>query len=77
MPSNKYQRKKAATQSLINTPITTTLATPPLTLITTTLIMTETASDSKHRDHLEAKLPEQQQQIDKLIKRVNQFEGRC
>ena len=83
MPSNKYQRKKAATQSLINTPtdkpkkalnITTTLATPPLTLITTTLIMTETASDSKHRDHLEAKLPEQQQQIDKLIKRVNQFE---
>ena len=55
MPSNKYQKKKAATQSQIYTPtdkwkksphITRTPATPPSTLITT-LINTETASDSK------------------------------
>ena len=30
----------------------------------------------KYRDHLEAKLAEQQQQIDKLIKRVNELEGK-
>ena len=84
MTSNKYQRKKAATQVQINTPtdkskkslnIARTPATPPSTLSTTTPIITDTASDSKHRDYLEAKLAEQQQQIDKLIKRVNQLEG--
>ena len=51
-------------------------ATPPQTLTTTTLIITETASDSKYRDHLEAKLAEEEQQIDKLIKRVNELEGK-
>ena len=85
MPSNKYQKKKAATQSQIYTPtdkskkslnITRTPATPPSTLTTTTPIITETASDRKYRDHLEAKLAEQQQQIDKLIKRVNELEGK-
>ena len=30
----------------------------------------------KYREHLEAKLAEQQQQIDKLIKRVNELEGK-
>ena len=82
MPSKKYQRKKAATQSQINTPtdkskslnITRTPATPPSTL-TTMLIITETASDRKHRDQLETKLAGQQKQIDKLLKRVNQLEG--
>ena len=77
MPSNKYQKKKAATQSQIYTPtdkskkslnITRTPATPPSTLTTTTPIITETASDRKYRDHLEAKLAEQQQQ------RVNELE---
>ena len=85
MPSNKYQKKKAATQSQIYTTtdksktslnITRTPATPPSTLTTTTLIITETASDSKYRDHLEAKLAEQQQQNDKLIKRLNELEGK-
>ena len=85
MPLNKYQKKKAATQSQIYTPtdkskkslnITRTPATPPSTLTTTTPIITETASDRKYRDHLEAKLAEQQQQIDKLIKRVNELEGK-
>ena len=85
MLSNKYQKKKAATQSQIYTTtdkskkslnITRTPATPPSTLTTTTLIITETASDSKHRDHLKTKLAEQQQQIEKLIKRVNQLEGK-
>ena len=85
MPLNKYQKKKAATRSQIYTPtdkskkslnITRTPATPPSTLTTTTPIITETTSDSKYRDHLEAKLAEQQQQIQKLIKRVNQFEGK-
>ena len=52
-------------------------ATPPPTLTTTTTpIITETASNSKYRDHLEVKLAEQQQQIDKLIKRVNELEGK-
>ena len=51
-------------------------ATPPKTLTTATLIITETASDSKYRDHLEAKLAEEEQQIDKLIKRVNELEGK-
>ena len=55
MPSNKYQMKKAATQSQIYTPtdkskkrlnITRTPATPLSTLTTTTLVITETASDS-------------------------------
>ena len=78
MPSNKYLGKKATTQAQINTltdkskkslNITRTPVTP------TTPIITDTASDSKHRDHLEAKLAEQQQQIDKLIKGVNQLEG--
>ena len=82
MLSTKYQRKKAAPQSQINTPIdkskkslniTRTTAAPPSTLTTTMLIITETASDSKHRDHLEVKLAEQQQ-TDKLIKQVNQLE---
>ena len=68
MPSTKYQRKKAAPQSQIKTPIdklkkslniTRTTAAPPSTLTTTMLIITETASDSKHRDHLEVKLAEQ------------------
>ena len=77
MPSNKYQRKKAATESQINTPtdklkkslnITRTPATPPSTLTTATPIITETASDGKHRDHLKTKLAEQQQQIDKKSK---------
>ena len=85
MPSNKYQKKKAATQSQIYTKtdkskkslnITRTPATPPSTLTTTTLIITETASDSKYRDHLDAKLAEQQQQNDKLIKRLNELEGK-
>ena len=85
MLSNKYQKKKAATQSQIYTTtdkskkslnITRTPATPPSTLTTTTLIITETASDSKYRDHLEAKLAEQQQQNDKLIKRLNELEGK-
>ena len=81
MPSNKYQRKKAATQAQINTQlkkspnITRSPVTSPSTLSTTTLIITDTASDSKHRDHLETKFAEQQQQIDKLIKRVNQLKG--
>ena len=52
--------------------ITSMPATPPQTLTTTSLIITETASDSKYRDHLEAKLAEEEQQIDKLIKRVNE-----
>ena len=51
-------------------------ATPPPTLTTTMPIITETASNSKYRDHLEVKLAEQQQQIDKLIKRVNELEGK-
>ena len=85
MPSTKYHKKKAATQSQIYTPtdkskkslnITRILATPPSTLTTATPIFTETASDMKYRDHLEAKLAEQQQQIDKLIKRVNELEGK-
>ena len=76
MPSNKYQRKKAAIESQINTPtdklkkslnITRTPATPTSTL-TATPIITETASDGKHRDHLKTKLAEQQQQIDKKSK---------
>ena len=84
MPSNKYQKKKAATESQIYTPtdkskkslnITRTRSTPSSTLTTTMLIITETASDNKYRNHLEAKLVEQQQQIDKLIKRVNQLEN--
>ena len=84
MLSNKYQRKKAATQAQINTAtdkskkslnITRTPAPPPSTLTATTPIITDIASDSKHRDHLEAELAEQQQQIDKLIKRVNQLEA--
>ena len=81
MPSNKYQRKKAATQAQINTQlkkspnITRSPVTSPSTLSTTMLIITDTASDSKHRDHLETKFAEQQQQIDKLIKRVNQLKG--
>ena len=85
MLSNKYQKKKAATQSQIYTTtdkskkslnITRTPATPPSTLTTTTLIITETPSDSKYRAHLEAKLAEQQQQNDKLIKRLNELEGK-
>ena len=84
MPSNKYQKKKAATESQIYTPtdkskkslnITRTRSTPSSTLTTTMLIITETASDNKYRNHLEAKLVKQQQQIDKLIKRVNQLEN--
>ena len=80
MLSNKYQRKKAAIQAQINTPtdkskkslnITRTPATPPSTLTATTPIIKDTASDSKHRDHL----AEQQQQIYKLIKIVNQLDG--
>ena len=83
MPSNKYQKKKAAIQSRIYTTtdkskkslnITRTPATPHQPLTTTTLIITETPSDSKYRDHLEAKLAEQQQQNDKLIKRLNELE---
>ena len=51
MPSNKYQRKKAATQAQINTPtdkskksqnITRIPATPLLTLTATTLIISDT-----------------------------------
>ena len=85
MPSNKYQKKKAATQSQIYTPtdkskkslnITRTPAVPPPNLKTTMPIITKTASDSKYKDHLEVKLAEQQQQIDKLIKRVNELEGK-
>ena len=85
MPPNKYPKKKAATQTKICTPtdkskkslnITRTPATPPSTLKTATLIITETASGSKYKDHLEVELAEKQQQIDKLIKRVNQLEGK-
>ena len=85
MPSNKYQNKKAATQPQIYTPadqskksLNTTRkpAAPPPTLTTTTPIITETASDSKYKDPLQVKLAEQQQQIDKLIKRVNELEGK-
>ena len=80
MLSNKYQRKKAAIQAQINTPtdkskkslnIIRTPATPSSTLTATTPIIKDTASDSKHRDHL----AEQQQQIYKLIKIVNQLDG--
>ena len=57
MPSNKYQKKKAVTQSQVYTPtdkskkslnITRTPATPPSTLTITTPIITETTSDSNN-----------------------------
>ena len=81
----KYQKKKTGIQAQINTPPKDILkkspnlsfinipATPPSILIPTPII-TETASDSKHRDHLEVKLGDQQPQLDNLIKRVNQIE---
>ena len=39
-------------------------------------LITGSASDSKHKDHLETKLARQQQQTNKLIKELNQLDGK-